>query len=421
MNGTAQRTAVLFVDDEARILDGMRRMLRGVRDEWDMEFANGGQAALHQMKARRFDVVVSDMRMPGMDGAELLTHVKGSYPDVVRLILSGHADTQSVMRAVGAAHQYLSKPCDAGILKTTVARALALKSLLSDERLTRFVGQVDTLPSMPSSYRDLLACLQSPNASLVDAARIVARDPAMTVKVLQLVNSAYFGLARQVNSVDRAVNYLGLDTLKSLVLVHGIFSECKLSAVPGVSLERLWSRGLNVAAAARLLAKHAGLDARAQDDAFLAGILQDIGTLLLVGEMPGQYGETLVHFHQGGVTRAAAETAVFGASHAEIGAYLIGLWGLPDQIVEAVAFHELPSAGPSPGLSLAGIVHVAERLIDNPGDSTATPPPDIDSAWLASLGKPGAWNDFAAAWAGAGVVETLSCPDPGLTSTVFRS
>ena len=359
-----------------------------------------------QMKTRRFDVVVSDMRMPGMDGAELLTHVKDSYPDVVRLILSGHADTQSVMRAVGAAHQYLSKPCDAGILKTTVARAFALKSLLSDERLTRLVGQVDTVPSMPSSYRDLLACLQSPDASLVDAAKIVAKDPAMTVKLLQLVNSAYFGLARQVNSVDRAVNYLGLDTLMSLVLAHGIFSECKPSAVPGVSLERLWSRSLNVAAAARLLAKHARLDAKAQDDAFLAGILQDIGTLLLVAEMSGQYTESLERFRQGGVTRAAVETEIFGASHAEIGAYLIGLWGLPDPIVEAVAFHELPSSGPTPGLSLAGIVHVAERLIDNPADSAAAPPADIDNAWLGSLGNPGAWKEFATAWAGAGATGT---------------
>jgi len=395
----APRTSVLFVDDEARVLEGIRRLLRSLRDEWDMEFVDGSQVAIDRLSQRPFDVVVADMRMPGMDGAELLAHVKAQHPQSVRLILSGHADTQSTTRAIGIAHQYLSKPCDAGILKNTISRAAALKALLNNPGLTQLIGRLENLPSMPSTYRDLLACLRAPDASLADAGVIVARDPAMTVKLLQLVNSAYFGLGRPITSVERAVAFVGLETLMSLVLGNGIFTECKALPAQWVNLDLLWSRSLRVACSARFIAQHEDLDKKSQDDAFLAGMLQDLGTLLFTSELPEQYCRACDRVSLDGVPRCVAETEEFGATHAEVGAYLIGLWGLPNVIVEAIAFHALPSAAPTTGMCLAGVVHLAERLVDGTHASGAPQGAvDLDDNWLQSLGRPDAWQELLGAW-----------------------
>ncbi len=106
----------MFVDDEPRVLEGLKRMLRPKRNEWQMTFVGSAQAALDALKAEPCEVVVTDMRMPGMNGAELLEVVQREYPDTIRLILSGQAETESVMKALGVSHQFLSKPCDAEIL-----------------------------------------------------------------------------------------------------------------------------------------------------------------------------------------------------------------------------------------------------------------------------------------------------------------
>lgn len=390
MDTRGQRTSVLFVDDESHVLEGLQRMLRGLRDEWDMVFTDSGNAALALLGERGFDVVVTDLHLPGKDGVELLSAVKALHPRAVRLMLSGQTDAASMLRAAGVAQQYLAKPCNADLLKATIARALALRSLLQDERLARLVGRIATLPSMPAAYQELVACLASPHSSLADAGRIVARDPAMSVKILQLVNSAFFGLPRPITAVERAVSYLGMETLMALALGHGLFAELKPSSIPGFSFERLWDRSLAVAMTARLLARQEGLDARSQDDAFLAGMLHDLGTLLLAAEQPEQYALVAGHADAGG--RAALELSVFNATHAEVGAYLLGLWGLPDPVMEAVAFHEAPARAPTQGMSLAGIVHVAQVLAAG-GEGAA-----VDQAWVDSLGRSEPW----AAWAGAG-------------------
>ena len=164
---TQRKTRILLVDDESNIRDGMRRMLHSMRNEWEMEFAASGDAALQVLNEwknaqKPFDVVISDMRMPGMDGAELLSRVKDISPDSVRLILSGHSDTASIMKTVGTAHQYLNKPCNPELLKRTITRAFSLRMLLRDESLQQIVSQIDSLPSLPVVYQEVMACLQSP-------------------------------------------------------------------------------------------------------------------------------------------------------------------------------------------------------------------------------------------------------------------
>src|SRR5277367_3175150 len=235
---------ILFVDDEPSVLNAMRRTLHHMRGEWQMEFADGGEAALAELAKVPADVLITDMRMPGMDGWQLLREVKQRHPQTVRLILSGHSDARSIMRTVGTAHQYLAKPCDSDSLKAAISDAYVLRQVLNSDRLAHLVGRVGMLPSAPKAFQEILMCLQDPAASIADASRIIGRDVAMTANVLKLVNSAFFGARQAVTTAERAVAYLGLDTLGAVVLAHSTFKGSQVSVIPGFSLEALWQHSL---------------------------------------------------------------------------------------------------------------------------------------------------------------------------------
>jgi HD-like signal output (HDOD) protein/CheY-like chemotaxis protein len=374
---------VVFVDDDADVLQGMRRTLRDMRNEWSMEFAQSGAAALEELKKAPTDVIVSDMRMPGMDGWELLAEVKKRYPQTVRLVLSGHADARSIMRAVGTAHQYLAKPCETHSLKAAITQTLMLRQHLSSDRLAQMVGRVDMLPSAPKAFQEILACLQRPNASVADAAKIVSRDMAMTANVIKLVNSAFFGTRQPVSTADRAVAYLGLDTLGALVLGHGVFKSGTTATIKGFSIDRLWQHSQSVAAAARTIALAERLPHGKADEAFLGGMLHDVGELVIATRL----AEASDAAPQGEDLNIQLQ-----AHHAEVGAYLMGLWGFPNTIVEAVAFHDAPSQVPGDGLTLAKLVHIADRLVlAREALSTGKPVMEVEPGLLEKLGLADRW------------------------------
>jgi HD-like signal output (HDOD) protein len=344
---------IVFVDDELNILQAMRRSFHNMREEWSMEFVSSGAAALESLAKAPADVIVSDMRMPGMDGWQLLAEVKKLYPQTVRLVLSGHADPSSVMRAVGTAQLYLAKPCESGALKAAIVQTQMLKQLLSNDQLALLAGGVGMLPSAPAAFQEILACLQDPAASLADAAQIIGRDVAMTANIMKLVNSAFFGSRRPITTTDRAVAYLGMDTLGALVLGHSVFQSGVATGIAGFSLERLWDHSLQTGAAARAIAFSENLPAAKADEAFLAGVLHDVGKVVFATKAAAlSSGASAVDI-----------VAQMEAHHAEVGAYLLGLWGFPNSIVEAVAFHHTPGLASEKGLGLSGIVHIADRLV----------------------------------------------------------
>lgn len=344
-------TRIVFVDDELNILQAMGRSFHGMRNEWNMEFLSSGAAALDSLSKAPADVIVSDMRMPVMDGWQLLAEVKKRYPQTVRLVLSGHADPSSVMRAVGTAQLYLAKPCESGSLKAAIVQTQMLRQLLSSDRLALLVGEVGMLPSAPTAFQEILACLQNPAASLTDAAQIIGRDVAMTANIMKLVNSAFFGSRRAITTIDRAVAYLGMDTLGALVLGHGVFQSGVATGIDGFSLEQLWQHTEQTAAAARAIALSENLSGARADEAFLAAVLHDVGKVVFATKAAALPNETL------------DVVAQMEAHHAEVGAYLLGLWGFPNSIVEAVAFHHTPNRASEKGFGLSGIVHVADRLV----------------------------------------------------------
>ncbi len=350
---------VLFVDDEVIVLYGLRRVLRCLEPEWDLCFATSGREALEVMASSPVDVVVTDMRMPGMDGAELLLTVKERYPDVVRIILSGYSDPHLIFKSIGSTHQFLAKPCDPETVRKTISNAVGLRSILSDEKLMRVVSQLTTLPSLPNLYLEVLQQLQSPDVTLTKIGELISKDIGMTAKILQLVNSAFFGLSKHVTSPVQAARLLGLDTISTLILSVHIFSKFSHVKMPGRSLKQIVKHSFAVGTLAKAILQSADQSRKNCDDGFMAGMLHDIGILVLVENLPEQYNQAVVLAEEQKLSFFEAEQQILGTTHAAIGGYLLGLWGLPDAIVEAVAFHHAPSVCTNLDISSLTAVHVA--------------------------------------------------------------
>jgi HD-like signal output (HDOD) protein/CheY-like chemotaxis protein len=397
---------ILFVDDEPNVLGGLRRLLHGCRNEWDMTFVDSGQAALDLLERERFDVIVSDMRMPVIDGAELLTRVQRDHPHMVRIILSGQSEKEATMRALGPTHQYLAKPCEPQALQEAIGSVLQLRGVLENDRLKRLVGQLHAVPSLPTVYREVVQELRSPEPSIQRIGQLISHDAGMTAKVLQLVNSAFFGLARHVTSTADAAALLGTDTIQSLVLSAHVFTEFAGARVSGLNAEAVSRHSLQVSIAARELCR---LEAAPRDTcecALIAGMLHDIGRLVLAANLPEEYAEVMEIARASVAPVHQAETSVLGASHAEVGAYLVGLWGLPHPLVEALAYHHVPNACTAAGFTPLTAVHVANALAN---EEAAFPEQrqssSIDLLYVDQLGlsgRLGEWRERCATVANRG-------------------
>lgn len=356
---------ILFVDDDINILQGLKRSLRSVRRDYDMHFVQGGPEALSllEQSGQPFHMIVSDLRMPGMDGTELLREVRTRYPHMFRYALSGGAETETMYETSRLAHQYLSKPCDADILKETIMGAAVLWNLLDDGPLKKLLTHLNSIPSMPRAYQQILVELRRDEASLKRIGEIVRQDLGMTVKMLQLVNSAFFGVAHKVTRPDQAATLLGLETIKALVLSIGIFNTFEPDLMPEFGHDSFIQHGISVGNLAKAIVKAQGGNKNMQDEAFTAGMLHDAGKLLLAAHLPVRYREAMEMRKRFNLLLSDAEKQMVGATHAEAGAFLLGIWGLPHAVVEAIAFHHQPSASPRREFGPLAALHAADMLL----------------------------------------------------------
>jgi len=375
---------ILFVDDEQQILDGLGNLLRKHRKRWSMTFALGADAALAELSKAPFDVVVTDMRMPGMDGAALLRRVKQSHPSTARIVLSGHAERDAIVASLSVAHQFLSKPCAGDALASVIERTCNLQALLHDGAVRDVIGRLDKLPSAPTAYLELVRIAADPDACLADMAHVIERDPAMAVKVLQVVNSAFFGLAHPMASVSKAVNYLGAELLKGLAMSAHIFGMLEVAPLPGFSLERLQLQSLLCGRLAGRFAR----ESKNAEEAMTAALVKDAGKLVLWQARPDDFARVVRATLDSRRAFHLVEREIFGVTHAEVGAYLLGVWGLPLPIVEAVAFHDQPALVDQGPCEVLAAVHAAGALVDEL--ERGGPPADgaggLDLAFLKRVG-----------------------------------
>lgn len=382
----AQR--ILFVDDDELILRSIERVLRRRVQQapWELHFATDGDVALRLMEQKAFDVIVADAEMPRMSGTGLLRRVQETNPGAVRILMSGHTGLEMLRSALPLAHQFISKPCDVQLLTSTLENACGLRSILNRPELRTLVGSSNELPSAPRTYVEISTALNNPHASTRTVAEIVERDIALSARVLQLVSSGFYGLPRQVNSVGGAVAFLGVEVIKAIVLSIEVSKMFPVSrAIPDFSIEVLQQRStLAAQLAKRLLGHESG-----GESVLIAGMLQDVGQLIFAARAVQRFAIALSSSARAKTPLYEAELELFGSTHAEVGGYLLGLWGLPTRIVHAVAHHLEPVAG-TRVFDAAAALYVGNLLSQNPDvpalDQVPARTTAIDLSYLRALG-----------------------------------
>ncbi len=387
---------VLVADNDRHLIGELETALRSAPGEWDVVCVMSSRDALDQLARSAFDAAVVGAEAPGIDGLALLEEVARRQPGAVRFLLSTRPDVQWLLRAGETVHQHLVKPLQAQDLFTRLARTLALGDVLSDPPLQALVSRLKSVPSPPAAYMAILAEMRKEEASGRKVGELVARDAGMAAKILQLVNSPFFGLRMGLADPVQAVQDLGLETVRALVLTAHVFEQVDLKTVARFQLSRVWRHSLAAAGCARVVAQLENAPPDGAGEAFTGALLHDIGKLVLARSLPDDYADVLSEADADQVPTWMAERDMLGTTHAEIGAYLLSLWGLPEAIVEAVAWHHQPSGNPAAAFGPLVVVHVADVIEHRlrPVDRTGVPSP-ADEDYLDRLhlaGRLGAWS-----------------------------
>jgi HD-like signal output (HDOD) protein/CheY-like chemotaxis protein len=378
---------VLFVGEEQPLWQDIRQQRNGFGSEWQANFAKTGPEALARLEKEDFAAVVADVQLLDMSGVDLLDAVLQRQCNAIRILLSESSDLQSTVKCIGKAHHHLLKPCDAAMVLTALEEGLNPSGWRPSKSVQDLIGKMRWVPSPPNIYFRIAMEMDSPSASVETVGRIIAEDPPTTAKVLQMANSAVFGLHMQVNEPADAVAYIGMEAARTLVLLAHTFSEFDRLPRSGFSIDELWYHSVLVGQIARRIALVEQAGSEVAEQAYAAGLLHDLGKVMFAANLPVPFGQALILANQGEHKLHLAETQLFGANHAEIGACLLEIWGLPAPIVEAVAFHHQPEAAGNKNFSALTAVHAADVFAQQITPEHAEPLPlDLDMAYLRRLG-----------------------------------
>lgn len=377
---------ILIVSREAQELDAIRAGLEDMRSKWELTAVREAGAALGAMREAAFDAAIVDLQEPTSQGLALLKDIMEQAPDTLRIALTSAQDRPAIQEVGAPAHQLLSKPCDAKVLKAVLARAFAARNFVGDDGFKKLVAGMTSLPVLPQAYNEIMKELQSRDSSLERVGEIVARDMGLTAKILQLVNSAFFGLSRSIAHPAEAAIFLGSETLKAMVLSLQVFSQYQNLKLTECTVELLWRHSWTTGVLAKRLCEHEKAPRDVGDEAFIGGLLHDVGKLVWAANDPAGFEDSLRQARLNKVPLWEQEFALRGSSHAELGGYLLGSWGLPQGVVEAVAFHHRPAQARRQSFCALTAVHAANTLGKVQGGSCRAVAQAVDEDYLRSLG-----------------------------------
>ncbi|SCC90593.1 Uncharacterized protein SCG7086_BS_00090 [Chlamydiales bacterium SCGC AG-110-P3] len=371
---TTDRKQILFVDDDEKLLAGLKRGMRSMRDAWDVYFASHVNEAMQFLSEGPIDIVIADIRMPEIDGVTFLKTVKSAYPHTLRVVLSGESGNEMGHKALEVANQCLAKPCSVEDLKGIIQEMLTTQNRLGNGILKDAMTQLDTLPSIPQQYWDLKDAIEDPNSSMEGISDVIAKDIAMSAKILQLANSAFFGFSvERITSLSRAITMLGLDLVSQLTMVAHVFAAFDKKTCVRFSIEDLWNHSMRVSYLARKICIEEKVPRNVMEAALLGGLLSEIGKLVFAACVAENYNiflEDLGKYKNLPIEEELRrEQNVFGTTHPEVGAYMVGVWGLPHEIVDAVASHHTPTAcisktGLTPPLAVCAASVIADGNLE---------------------------------------------------------
>ncbi len=354
--------SLLFVGNDPRFASDISFLLAGEAEQWNVQVAFSRSGLESLLQKTSFEVIVIDASAVGTDSHPLMSELARRCPNSHRIVLVLPHDMNIAAASFSMSDYVLAKPCNYHELVTTIHRAQSLRGRLQNNTLTTLLTRIKRLPSFPAQYAELTSLLSREDVPIKRISSILEQDPAMVLKILQIANSPFFAFQRTVANIQAAVTLLGIETVRTLVLAHEVFSKYERFIAREFSMNDLLAHSLAVGRGAREIAARLGFGVRACDEAFAAGMLHDFGKLLLMNELPVLYRQVLTIATQQNLTLSDAESKIFHATHAEVGAFLLDVWNLPDRIVEAVAFHHDPGSYPGETPSILTAVCLANEI-----------------------------------------------------------
>lgn len=379
------RKNILLVDEDILILKALKRSLRQLSDQWEITYAQNPHEALEKLELGSVDILITEVHLSTADGEHFLRSFLTKHPNAARIILTGYTAADAIFKFAGLAHQLLAKPWSDQTLIETIQRADLISRMLSDKKLKRTLNLIENFPSIPSVYLELSQKLRTGDPSLQEIGEIIIRDPSLVIKLLQIVNSPYYGLPMPVTDPQKAVALLGLDVVKGFVLTSGLFNQYEKKKIANLKIETLWQHSLKTANIVRQIAKNEHLDKEISEASFIASLLHDVGKIIVAANFPAEFQEICSRSEIESVPFWHIEQQVLGATHAQIGAYILGLWGLPLAVIQAVHEHHQPDLSEHTGIDQTALVHIANAIEKTAVKESGQVPVDIDPAYIQDL------------------------------------
>jgi len=358
------RIRIMFVGDKSTIINPLKNMLEPVKEEWVLYYSGSSSEALTLLETNEVDMLVTDMHMPEYEGILILEKVKNLYPEVIRLVISGVKDRELMLKATQHVHQFLSMPDDPVMLKRKIEKIYSLQAYLHNPKITGLINSVKNLPGVPELYLQIEEEINKSNPSFKRIEELISKDIFMTIKILQLVNSAFFGLPVKIVNPLQAINFLGLGTIKSLVLMLHLFGSEDSNNPLSKHINKLWDHSLKVAKFSKMMAVEETSEPKVVEETYIGGLLHDVGKIVL-WQIENYFEEIERIQKEYGITTTEAEYILYHTSHAEIGAYLLGIWGLPENLVEIVCFHHHPINSVPKTFGPLSMVHISDHILNH--------------------------------------------------------
>jgi HD-like signal output (HDOD) protein len=377
---------LLYLENDAKVVAELIQAL-GSRSEWEVAHAENVQEARQIARKQPIDVALLSATIPETDPIAIAEELTQQHRKVTIFILAPDAETGGGLAYASGRFQWLEKPCPTATLISAVERMASLVSWLTNNTTIELVSGLHSLPTIPSNYQGVIRAIHSPHSSVQDIAEALGKDMGITSRVLQVANSAYYGYSQKITSPMEASMLLGIDTLKSLVRYTHVLNNFPQTPTTNAIFDQVWRHSSGVAAIARKIALLHTQDETLGDEAFTAALLHDIGKVVLTSIKPAEFKEVML---QASVTKSPIhliERVKLKTTHAETGAYLLSLWGIPFSILEAVAWHHYPSECKEKKFSALTCVHVANVAEHSRrGGEDDKGLPALDEAYLAQLG-----------------------------------
>ena len=356
---------IVFVDDDPNVLNSLKRGLRPYRKQWKTHFCESAETAIEIFKQTPVDVLVTDIRMPNKDGVALMEDISQLQPETIRIALSGQVEEQQFHKIMVMAHQFLSKPCSTESLVDTLNKACSLPEYLDQARSSAYPIKFASLPSPPALFNELQTILKDPDIDAHKIAALIIKDTVLTAKLLQMVNSPYFNIEREIDDVTEAALYVGVDSLTTIITAYCLANRYAESAHMSAEIQYIFNQGSAIACLAKRLCAAEGHNKRLQNQAFTIGLLLPIGRLSLFSSYAAPYKQAIEQATTENTSLLDVEDRVFCYNHLKVAAYMLTLWGLPKPTIEILA---LPFAvnEPSENAQILGpIVHASYQLIQH--------------------------------------------------------